>query len=64
MATTIQKTTSIRSASFESAAGSQWIRMATAVAAAAASKAIVMTRTIAPLRTANEPTERHEGMPS
>ena len=64
MAMTTQKTRSIRSASFESAAGSQGMKMATAVAAAAASKAIVTTRTIAPLRTANETTERRAEVPS
>jgi len=40
------------------------MKMATAVAAAAASKAIAMTRTIAPLRTASETTEPRAEMPS
>jgi hypothetical protein len=51
MATTTQKTKSIRSASFEYAGGSQGTKIATAVAAAAASRAITTSRTIAPLRT-------------
>ena len=51
IATVNHRTTSIRLPSFEFSSGSQGRKMATAVAAAAASSAIVTTRTMAPLRT-------------
>src|SRR5262245_56669676 len=56
--TVSQITKSIRSPSFEFRSGSQGMKRATAVATAAASNAIVIKRTIAPLRTGAEPTQR------
>src|SRR5262245_66480705 len=61
--TVSQKTKSIRSPSFELLSGSQGRKMATAVAIAAATSAIVIKRTIAPLRTGAEPTQRLRYMP-
>ena len=62
--TTTQKTKSIRSASFERTGGSHGTKIATAVAAAAASRAITTSRTIAPLRTEREPTQEAGPLPS
>ena len=61
---TTQKTKSIRSPSFDRTGGSHGTKIATAVAAAAASRAITTSRRIAPLRTEREPTERTGVLPS
>src|SRR4030095_15448606 len=58
MPTVSQSTKSILSPSFERFGGSQGRKRATAVAIAAATSAIVIKRTIAPVRAGAEPTQR------
>ncbi|TMK77589.1 MAG: hypothetical protein E6G45_09485 [Actinobacteria bacterium] len=63
IATVNQTTKSIRPPSFDASVGSQWMKSATAVAPAPTSKPIVTSRTIDPLRTVTEPTQRPVTMP-
>ena len=58
IAVTNQNTKSIRSPSLEAFSGSQGMKIATAVAAAASSRATSRTRMSDPARTGREPTDR------